>query len=239
MGTDGNGTILNKPARKSLLGLVKWTLAAKGFAVGTIVGACTLALAIFVYFTMVTIKEAFGEYKDLSTRHETLSLIASNSLQTGQAIRNLYIDPTDDDAARNLKSAIEKASELGKKLSTASKEDYKDISFELNDYLSDVSSISALISGKSSIEKSNILMNTLKWRKLKTKLTQKIEVLKNKKESIDNSFIELLSSTNKRIFGFGIITIFITFVSIFAFYLSVHVATKRLKKGLLGFFDYL
>jgi hypothetical protein len=88
----------------------------------------------------------------------------------------LYIDPTDDDAARNLKSAIEKASELGKKLSTASKEDYKDISFELNDYLSDVSSISALISGKSSIEKSNILMNTLKWRKLKTKLTQKIEV---------------------------------------------------------------
>ena len=35
MGTDGNSTILNKPARKSLLGLVKWTLAAKGFAVGT------------------------------------------------------------------------------------------------------------------------------------------------------------------------------------------------------------
>jgi|GEM_PF-684734 len=224
---------------KSLLSSVRWTLRAKGAAVGIIATVCTVFFCVYTYTTIDRLNEHSLSYRTLSTEYEHLNNISTQSLQCGQAIRNMYIEPTDKIAVANLKSAKEKLLQIKKVVATEYPDEYKKFSVEFDAYVSNTSTIIEEYEAKGVISRASVTANTHVWRALKDIVNAEIQTINSTRGKLNNKLVMFLEDANRAIFSFGIITVIITFVALFAFYFSIMVSVKKLKVGLLDFFEYL
>jgi methyl-accepting chemotaxis protein len=231
--------ILQLSFGKSLVSSVKWTLRAKGVAVGIIAMVCTVLFCWYVYVTIDRLNEHSVNYRSLSTEHEHLSNISAQALQCGQAIRNIYIDPKDSIAVVNLKTSRDRLLEIKEAIIAEYPQEYKKFADEFEAYIKNTSLIVDEYESKGSISRPSVTTNTQVWRDLKDIVNIEIKSINSIRGGLNDRLLGFLEDANRAIFSFGLITVIITFVALFGFYFSIMVSVKKLKVGLLDFFEYL
>ena len=225
--------------KKGLIDQIKWSVKAKGTAVGIIAAVCTVLFCGYIYVTITKLKDHSTDYRVLSKEYECLSSMSTNALQCGQAIRNIYIDNADAMALVNLKTARDNLLEIKKTLSSEYPQEYAKFSAEFDAYLANTNAIIDSFEQSRTLDRISVTENTKVWRELKDIIGVEIKTIDSIRIGLNERFLGFLDDANRVIFSFGLITIVITFMALLGFYFSIMVSVKKLKSGLLDFFEYL
>lgn len=224
---------------QSLFEKINWSLKTKGMVVGGIALLCTILFSGFIYYTVADLKDRSAEYKKLSKEHEVLSSMSSSSLQSGQAIRNLYVNGSDEVAFANLKLSTLEIAKSANLLAKEYPADLARMNLQLRNYVANIESIIKGYEETGSVNKSLVENNTQIWRTLKGPLNARIKEVDGVRNDVGGKLSEQLEHMHRTIFGFGIVTTVIMFMALFVFYMGVVVSVQKVKDGLLGFFEFL
>ncbi|MDO8454121.1 MAG: hypothetical protein Q7S59_06075 [Sulfurimonas sp.] len=211
----------------------------KFLLVGTVIIALLLFLLLAIRFIFGSVENSFSENTATSDKANAFQEIYSNGLQCGQALRNVFIDPKNEQGKENFKKGIQ---DLVKSYSELEKVD-SNVAIKLKDkyslFMDDLNKLEKMIISGEMITTEHLKSNTKVWREIKEDITKNLKETKKIAENAKNEFSSYLSKM--LIFATVGILLFIIAISIILFIFSKNIVLSiaTIQTGLTSFFSFL
>ena len=175
----------------------------------------------------------------ISQTQERLLRIVGESLQTGQALRNIYIDSNDKVAIDNLNKAINELETMMQILQKSDRAIYNDLIGTYTSFDENTRSLHKHALAHHRLTRTQLLENTTLWRPFKKLLLKQTEDRTAATHQSEKDFISMMhAATTQMIIGQFTALLVIMII----FYLvnrQIILSVKMTRDGLLRFFDFL
>lgn len=202
----------------------------------------TITIVILGAVAYIKSEAMLKEYNNsvtLSANQETLLQLIGEALQTGQALRNIYIDFKDQKAIDNLAEAIKNMNILMESLKKSDLSVYNELIELYKPFYQDTNDLHIQALAANKLNSKQILNNTDLWRAYKKVLKEDKNRLNEESKKSQEIFALIMKES---IYGMmlGLIAVLVVIMGIF-FIVSreiVH-SVKVIHEGLMSFFAYL
>ncbi|MEJ5168589.1 MAG: methyl-accepting chemotaxis protein, partial [Arcobacteraceae bacterium] len=214
-------------------------------ALGLVV-AVLVVLALVSYIRLSGLKK---DYDSTNTVTEIRLLVVgslADGLQCGQALRNVYINPSDTKAIENLEAALK---DLNKGIETLKETKYTSLSQGLTkfnvvplyeDFSKDMERLLAKAKSKDVINENEIKENTSKyWRPFKAALTDWVKANQTKSAQMSEEFDASINGTISSSIILSILIILVLAVVIVFISNAIVNSLEAFKAGLMSFCSFL
>lgn len=199
----------------------------------------TLIMGITAEIKSEAILSDYDKSTSIAKNHEKLLNIVAESLQIGQALRNIYIDSDDATAIGNLGNAIEHLQTLMDELQKEDLPIYQSLQKDYGTFLENTQNLYKQSLSGHPLERQQLLGNTETWRSFKKLLLQNTSEQTLAAHQSEEAFLALIQSTKSQMIFIQILALAIIMM---IFYLVNHQiirSVKMTRDGLIHFFDYL
>jgi len=214
-------------------------------ALGLVV-AGLVVLALVSYFRLSGLKK---DYDSTNTVTEIRLLVVgslADGLQCGQALRNVYINPSDETAIKNLDAALK---DLEKGITSLQDTKYTSMSQGLTkfniiplyeEFSKDMQKLLTKAKNKDTINESEIKENTSKhWRPFKAALTEWVKANQAKSSQMTEDFNSSITATISSTIILSIIIILVLTIVIMFISQSIVNSLEAFRSGLMSFCSFL
>ncbi|MCX6074382.1 MAG: methyl-accepting chemotaxis protein [Campylobacterales bacterium] len=186
-----------------------------------------------------TILSDYEKSIKITQTQEQLLRIVGESLQTGQALRNIHINPNDKVAIDNLNKAISELSEMMQNLQQSNPAIHNDLLDTYKIFSENTRTLHKQSLTHHKLTREQLLENTALWRSFKKLLLKQTANVTVATQQSEKDFIVMMhTATTQMIIGQFAALLIIMII----FYLVNHqiiLSVKMTRDGLLKFFDYL
>lgn len=202
-------------------------------------------VAISLIIVFMVLKVNFSKIEELHDQNvksnelsDAYSKMIADGLQSGQALRNFYINPTDKKAEDNYFKSIMNIKNNYKNFQEKFPTESEAFKSEYSEFISNLEISKELLSNKT-LSDGDIRKNTKVWRSIKEKLHENAEISHQKSIKIGFEFKDLLKSSITTL-TLLLIVMAVLLVSMFAVFTGLITRNIRLlSSGLTSFFKFM
>ncbi len=152
-----------------------WTLKKKFLLLGVGIVVLFLVIEVLLWNGVVRVGDANERLERVDKKQALFYGLLAEGLQSGQALRNIYISLADKQALKNLETALAKQRSIGAELETIDRKEYEAVKNVFELFIDDCEALKKQAAQDTQLDAAEIKSNTQKWRKLKEQIHKNIE----------------------------------------------------------------
>lgn len=214
------------------------TVGAKIYAVIFVVIALLVAFIFSLLLGLSNNKGNFDKMLENSLELDLSRQAYANGLQIGQALRNVYINPSDKKALDNLQNAYKDAESVNAKIAKEDQKLQAEFADSYTNFMANVASL-LTVARSGALSSDDISSNTKVWRVYKGILAKDIDILEKRDGPLTEAFSKGQGTIKMTANIFAIIIILVSGASLLWLKSYIAKALSETSKGLGEFFDFL
>lgn len=197
------------------------------------------SLGVVANYKASILKAKFEDTNRGLIEQDLLNQMIAECLQTGQAIRNIYIDPKDQKALENLGAAINNLDSMDKNLLKIDVATHSGLKSDFELFVGDTKTLYNIASSGKRYGSEQIIENTNRWREYKKRLKASIKASDNKANAVKKELEAFIFESITQMI-IGILTaLFLISLLLFGINRQILRSVKSIHAGLLNFFEFL
>jgi len=221
------------------------SIKSKFSALGTTIVMLIMVMTTTIYTKLASLDSGYDETKALLNLSGAIKQSLADGFQCGQALRNIYIDSSDQLTKTNFSNAI---NALSKDIDALKDDSYKSVSDGFEKFaiqtayeaiVADLRRMESKIKNNEALTKEEIVNNTKIWRVIEGGLKEWNKVNAKKAVLAENEFNSSIDATINIAIGIALAIIILIVIGFIFFTKNITASIYTIQSGMQNFFKFL